>query len=366
MSQRRLSSSPPVGRQVPGDLQAGIGRPLRTTSEDLRGKPIVHARLSRVSFGMRFSWLCAGVTALAGCAPARQTLVKAELATPPAATRARPGPAPAAPSTPPQAATPGPRSCGALGCRVFDTPEQAFASVLERNPRVLAVGEAHAPRGSEGIDSAVRRFTRTLLPVVAHRAQALVVELPVSDGRCGQSERKLDQVREEVSRQQSDENPNEYLDLAKVARSLGVIPYPLRLTCDQFAQIAGAGQNDIDRVLSTIAETMGHQVQEHLQRPTTRLVLTYGGALHNDVAPRPERTAWSFGPRLRQATGGAYVELDLIVPEYIQDTSAWRALEWTQHFDPDAHPDATTLYELSPGSFVMIFPRSRAVPEPGP
>ena len=258
-------------------------------------------------------------------------------------------------------AEPVPRPCGALGCRVFDTPEQAFAFVLERSPRVLAIGEAHAPKGAKGIDSAVRRFTRTLLPLVAPHARALVVELPVSDGRCGGSEHRLDEVREEVSREQSETNPNEYVELARVARDLGVTPYPLRLTCNQFAAIARAGQNDIDQALTLVAETMSHQVQQHLQRSTTGLVLTYGGALHNDVTPEPNHERWSFGPALRQATGDAYVELDLIVPEYIQRNDNWQALEWTRHFDPRAYPDAAILYEPTPNSFVMVFPRSRAV-----
>jgi hypothetical protein len=63
-------------------------------------------------------------------------------------------------------------------------------------------------------------------------------------------------------------------------------------------------------------------------------VLAYGGALHNDTAPRPQRAAWSFGPELMQRTGGRYIELDLIVADYIQDNDAWRSLPWYAHRRP--------------------------------
>ena len=89
-----------------------------------------------------------------------------------------------------------------------------------------------------------------------------------------------------------------------------------------------------------------------------KLVLLYGGALHNDLAPRAGREAFSFGPELKAHTGGRYVELDLIVPEFIKDTETWRALPWYSHFDPKRAPEKTTLYNPSPGSYVLIFPRS--------
>jgi hypothetical protein len=307
-------------------------------------------------------WPWFGATAVVACAAPEQPPTRVDHPRRPATTDVHPTP-PARPPDLPSSAAPKtaqePHLCGALGCRAFDSVEQAVAFVLESNPRVLAVGEAHAPRGTEGIDSAVRRFTRSLLPMVASRAKALVVELPVSEARCGSDEQKLAEIRKEVSRGQSQQNPNEYLQLANAARDLGVVPYPLRLTCGQFATIAKAGPDDIPAALTVIAEAMEHQVKECLRRWPEGLVLTYGGALHNDLAPEPRRANWSFGPGLCQATDNAYVELDLIVREYIKANDAWGALEWTHHFDPQTHPDETILYEPVPKSYVMIFPTSR-------
>jgi hypothetical protein len=87
-------------------------------------------------------------------------------------------------------------------------------------------------------------------------------------------------------------------------------------------------------------------------------VLTYGGALHNDLQPDADHAAWSFGPALRQLTDNATVELDLIVREYIKNDEVWRALPWTAVFEPREHTESFVLYEPTPKSFVLIFPAS--------
>ena len=90
----------------------------------------------------------------------------------------------------------------------------------------------------------------------------------------------------------------------------------------------------------------------------SKLVLTYGGARHNDVTPRPQMEAWSFGPRLKQRTSGRYVELDLIVPEYIKDNEAWKALTWYPHYDAQRFGADALLFHPEPAAYVLIFPRS--------
>jgi hypothetical protein len=249
-----------------------------------------------------------------------------------------------------------PRTCGPLGCRLFTTPEEAIETVLHSNPKVLAVGEAHAQRGTEHILSTARRFTETILPLLARRAKAIVVELPIADGSCGKAEQTAGRVAEQVTREQSASNPNEYMSLATRARALGIVPYPLRLGCEQYRQIAEAGAGDIASALTVIAQAMEREVVRRLAEHPNGLVVTYGGALHNDLHPDARHASWSFGPALSRMTHGAMVELDLIVREYIKDDEVWRALPWTAVFDPRAHTDSVVLYEPTPESFVLIFP----------
>jgi hypothetical protein len=230
--------------------------------------------------------------------------------------------------------------------------------VLESNPKVLAVGEAHAHKGTEHIESTARRFTETFLPLLASRAKALVVELPIAEGRCGEAEQATGEVARQVTREQAASNPNEYVSLAQRARALGIVPYPLRLSCAQYRRIAEAGPRDIDSALRVIAQTMRNEVAKRLTDHPDGLVLTYGGALHNDLQPDADHAAWSFGPALRQLTDNATVELDLIVREYIKNDEVWRALPWTAVFEPREHTESFVLYEPTPKSFVLIFPAS--------
>jgi hypothetical protein len=87
-------------------------------------------------------------------------------------------------------------------------------------------------------------------------------------------------------------------------------------------------------------------------------VLTYGGLVHNDRAPREGREEWSFGPRLAERTGGSYVELDLIVPEFVRPEPPWTNLPWYPHYDAARDGAETRLFETRPGSFVLVFPRA--------
>ena len=137
----------------------------------------------------------------------------------------------------------------------------------------------------------------------------------------------------------------------------------MRPTCEEYERIAKAGPNDVPEMLMMIARHTEADLRRLLaqgtQPATDRLIVAYGGAMHNDLYPSEERKAWSFGPELSAATGGRYVELDLVVPELVRDTDAWKSLAWYSAFDKKAHPKQTTLYRPRPSSYVLIFPSSK-------
>ena len=89
------------------------------------------------------------------------------------------------------------------------------------------------------------------------------------------------------------------------------------------------------------------------------MVVLYGGAMHNDMAPRPGREQWSFAKDLDRTAGGKLVELDLIVPEFIKDTDAWKSQLWYPAYDREAMGAATVLVEMGPRSYALVFPRSK-------
>lgn len=311
---------------------------------------------------------CGVVLGLGACSTATPAYAPAPRATPAASASAAVTPRRAAPPASRAAASPAaapsaaPAASAGSAPTSFPSPEAAFESVLATKPRVLAIGEAHAQKGTEAITSTTRRFTEQLLPRLHGRARDLVVELLVPDPKCRR--KTVEHVAEQqrpVTEPQAAGNQNEFLELAKHAKALGIQPHPLVPTCAELEAISSAGASDIERMLTTVADVSLRTLSALLDRAASpgapTLLLAYGGALHNDVAPRPGREKWSFGPALAARTPG-YVELDLIVPEYVRDTESWRAFSWYADFSARPPNRDTLLYRTGPASYALIFPRS--------
>ncbi len=232
---------------------------------------------------------------------------------------------------------------------------------------MLALGEAHAQAQGTEVRSATRRFGEGLLPKLRGRATDIVIELMVASGRCGKKrEQAVAERQKPVTEPQAKTNQNEFVTLGKAAQQVGIEPHALEPTCEEYESVLQAGSADIARMLELIAASTARAVEKLLDAPgadPSKIVVTYGGALHNDVSPAPERASWTFGPKLAQRTGGHYVELDLIIPEFIKDTDSWRALPWYARYDTARMAEQTILFETAPGSFALIFPRT---PAPAP
>jgi hypothetical protein len=318
---------------------------------------------------MRSLWVVSvGFAASLACSPASPPVVQ-----PPAPSSSAPvAQGPAAPSAASAAPTQAPsepsalsakpeQSCGELGCRLFDSPEEAFAEVLKGRPRIIGIGETHAQKGSEGVASTTKRFTELFLPLMAGQTSDLVLELWVADGRCGkQTEQKVATQQKEVTEKQADTNQNEFVTLGNKAVSLGIKPHVLRPGCEDYDRIVKAGPDGVPLMLTMITRLTSQKVRELLQRNESagsgKMVIAYGGAMHNDLVPKQGREEWSYGPEFSALGPGKYVEIDLIVPQFIQNNPSWQGLAWFPHFDKDKHPDKVTLYQPSPGSYVLIFP----------
>ncbi len=252
------------------------------------------------------------------------------------------------------------RDCGDLQCKAFASSEAAFDYVLGEQPRVLAVGEAHAQSDGPGGASSTKRFMDQLLPRLAPRASDLVIELWVANGSCGKVEQKVATQQKAVTAPQAATNQNEFMELGHRAKALGIMPHALVPSCEQYQKISGAGAADIEEMLKMIKSVTQHDVETLLaQRSPERLVVAYGGALHNDLAPREGRAEFSFGPELKSATGDHYVELDLVVPEQIKETETWRALPWYDHYSLEKAGSEAYLYSWAPHAYVLLFPKAQ-------
>ena len=308
------------------------------------------------------AWLCLSACARA-TPPPRTSLPLASSAAPLARSQAIAVPvAAAAPPAPPAA----PRACGAFDCLAFQTPEAAFEYVILSQPRILAVGEAHAQQGMAGISSSTRRFAEHLLPLLSGKARHIVIELLLAN--CKQpTVTGVAQAQAPVIEQQAQSNQAEFLTLGKYAKRLGIEPQALTPSCAEYDAVGAAGEDGVARLLSLVAEQTSKSVESLLSQPESpaSIILTYGGALHNDLYPRKGQEDWSFGPRLAAASQGRYVELDLIVPEFVKDSEAWRNLPWFQAFDREHLVSETLLYRPAPNSFALIFPKTDATARQG-
>jgi hypothetical protein len=261
------------------------------------------------------------------------------------------------------AAAPAGVPCGPLDCRQFDSPLEAFAVATTGDPLVIAIGEAHAPKGATA-PSAAQRFTQDLLPTLAGRASDLLVELMMPPGGCADAAAEVRKKQEPVTSQHAATDQSEYVQMGDRARALGIVPDLLRPSCADMDAVRDAGDGAIEASLDLIASLSGTQAARLVARDAQsdadrgKAVVVYGGMLHNDLSPPPERARWSYATRLDGLVGGRIVSLDLVVPEFITDDATWNELPWVADYDRARLGGKTTLFRAGERSFVLVFPAS--------
>jgi hypothetical protein len=233
---------------------------------------------------------------------------------------------------------------------------------VRESPRVIAVGETHAQKQGPAVHSATRRFGEQLLPALKGRAKGIVLEFVVPAKRCEQKEDDAVRERQEaVTKPQAETNQNEFVTLGFAAKKLDIFPLALVPTCEELGAVLKSGEGDIAAMLALIADLTFRETSGFLDRgDPEHAVITYGGLLHNDLVPRPGRESWTFGPKLKQRTSGRYVEIDLIVPEFIKAEEPWTSLAWYPHYSAERDAGHAVLFQPTPGSYVLIFPRTAA------
>jgi hypothetical protein len=252
---------------------------------------------------------------------------------------------------------------GKVRCTKFTAANEAFRWVLAFDPTVLAIGEAHAQRGTESITSSTKHFTDDFLPLLQGRASDVVVELWAPDPTCQREVKAVASAQKQVTSAQAPTTQNEYVALAVRAREKGIVPWLLRPTCDDFAMLVDAGADDVGASLGLVRRLTQSMIEKRLETSGaerdggTKLVVAYGGAMHNDIEPDPEMKAYAFGPDMVKAHGKGYIELDLIVPEYVKDTPTWKKLPWYGAWQVETGPkNQATLLRTGARSFVLLFP----------
>jgi hypothetical protein len=254
--------------------------------------------------------------------------------------------------------------CGELSCAQFDSPREAFLAALTGDPLVVAIGEAHAPKGAS-VTSAAKRFTEDLLPALGGRASDLLVELMMPPHGCADAAAEVRKKQAPATTQQAPTNQNEYVVMGERARAAGIVPDMLRPSCADMDGVNHAGDRAIEASLQMIARLSTEQASKLVDRDArsdadrVKAVVVYGGMLHNDLDPPPERASWSYAAALDAKAGGRFVAVDLVVPEFIVDDDTWQTFAWFSKYDRARLGGKTTLFRMGDKSYVLVFPETR-------
>lgn len=245
----------------------------------------------------------------------------------------------------------------------FPSAASAAAWLGAFDVSVLAIGESHAPRGAPKVPSATARFTNEILPVLAPGARDLLVELWASDPKCRATVAKVAAAQKVVTSEQRAENPSEFVALGVRAKELGVTPYLLRPSCEDYAEVADAGDDDVAVMLELVARVTAKDVLRFAARArdggARSRVVAYGGSMHNDRVPRPELARYSFGPAVEAELEGRYLEVDLVVPEFVAEGPAWDKLPFYARFREDGAPESgVVVYRAHERAYTLVFARS--------
>jgi hypothetical protein len=222
---------------------------------------------------------------------------------------------------------------------IFPSAAAALQPLLAEKPRVISFGEYHQLEKTAQFASALRRFTDAMLPALrAAGATHLVVETWVTTGSCGEGE---------------------LVRLLRRAKEDGIKPGILEVDCKDYQALTqGKDGVDYERLLRLTRDQLQIQIRAALAQEGAGLVVSYGGALHNDVGPRPELANYAFGDAFVTMLAGRYIEVDLCVPEFIERDQNLRRQPWYRAYRRAYRAGATILIQRGPHSFVLVFPRA--------
>lgn len=244
--------------------------------------------------------------------------------------------------------------CGDLECRAYDDFATAFESTLVDKPIVVAIGEAHAKKGFEWVETAAKRVTREVLPKLEGRASDLLLELMAPAQGCEQAKKATSQELGKIGKDQAPTAPNEYVTLGKAAEKVGIKVSQLHPSCKDFAEIAKSKSPPLT-VLQTITALLTHDATVALGVPgrsDDKLFVIYGGAFHTEPTPPEERAEFSVAAKVSKAAKNRYVSVHVFVREYIDDK--WDLWPWYPHFKPDQHADRVVVFHPKPQHYVLI------------
>src|ERR1700678_824495 len=119
-------------------------------------------------------------------------------------------------------------------------------------------------------------------------------------GGCADAAEEVREKQAAVTTRQAATDQNEYVVMGEKARSLGVVPDMLRPSCADLDRVRAAGDDAIGASLELIAHLTLRQATRLVERDARsdadagKIVVVYGGLLHNDLAASDDAARWSY------------------------------------------------------------------------
>ncbi len=243
----------------------------------------------------------------------------------------------------------------------FPTAAEALAEIVrETKPRAIGFGEFHQQTKTANILSALERFSGSMLPVLSGKTSDLIVETWVAKGACGKEEKKVLKQVDKVTERPA-ETENETIRLLKRAKSLGIQPHILEVQCEDYEKVQDPdGGLDYLALLELVARRLKEKGKAALayragKGAGEKIVALYGGAIHNDATPVEMWRSVSFAPDIKEAAGDKYVEVDIYVPEFIENSNIVSGEPWFPLFKEMVSPEKALLIKLDERSFIIVF-----------
>jgi hypothetical protein len=250
---------------------------------------------------------------------------------------------------------PSPQSPALPVYETFESSADAMREVLLMRPAIIGVGEVHQQKGSPSTRSALRRFTEDMLAPLQGKATDLIAETWMVTGKCGAAEVQVT-VDVEATTRRPENTETEVVKLLKAAKSRGMQPHILEVHCSQYDRLLGKGKKvEYDALLSLITDGLTAKATKIWRSSPGRkkTIVLYGGALHNDLLPLKELKRYAYAPALRRLSNGAFIELDLYVPELVEGDPAMKNQKWYSLLG-QASGEKVILVKRGKGSFVLI------------
>lgn len=249
--------------------------------------------------------------------------------------------------------------------RFSDAGAAASAIIARTDPLVVGFGEYHATTDGVAAVPGLTRFGDQILPVIAAGAGGLVVETYVQDQACGKvATAAATHVDKTIKRPV--ETENHIMRLLRLSKAAGVQGHILeKMSCDDLAELRASGDVDYSKLLGLVGRRLGDRIEQVLDKTGgEKRVLVYGGSLHNEVVPSPSFAEYSYAERVSKLTGGRYLEIDFLIPEFIEGDKFLPEQPWFATAMEEARSDSVLVFQRSPRSYVIIARRGVMVAQP--